>query len=332
MKLNHDIYEEAMANVELPEETGMRLLHESSHRKMQRRQKQKLRAAAAAAAIVTKNISFNGICYARTGQNAIEMFVSLFQQANMEEISTLAQETRESGESFTHENLKFTLERYWYDKENTQAFFTIRTESLNGLPLDVEDIKETYVILPTAEFASCSNANSELSADKTSLLEYYTTQNAYDNLGTSVNEMQIRIRKYQQDIGFFTLAPTGQAKTRYADFGRLKAKNTWAKITGAGLTFSLDYAVTKDKKPFEILDIVMKDGVIYRSDNSNHLPYTAEAIEEMEKENIRLCTHDIFSNSYRDKTWTNYSVSFCDYIEVDDITAIYADGNELMLR
>ncbi len=334
MKLNHDIYEEAMANIELSEETGMRLLHEASHRKMQRGQRWNLRGVAAAAAMIAIIICFNGICYAQTGQNALSMFLSYFQQEPTEGLSALAKETRESGESFTYDNLKFTLERYWYDQEGNQAFFTIRIESLNGTPLDEETFRETYVILPDAPYGSISCADSQLSADKTSLWEYCMA-NDYNEQGEPLDKMQIAIRKYPQVIGSFTLEPTGKAKTRYADFGLLGAKGRWARINGAQLTFSLPEPYNEEHKPFDVLDVVMKDGSVYRFNNNIKLPYTAESLKQLKKENIRLCTYSIFSDCgdcRQDGKWANYCINFGDYIDVDEIAAIYADGSELILK
>ena len=154
MKLNHDIYEEAMENVKLSDERGMKLIEQAMHQRNQRGQRRKLQAAAVVAAILTVAFSLNGICYAQTGKNVLEMFTVLFGNENVEEMAELMDGARESGESVVYENLKFTLQYYWYDQENAEAIYTLRIDSLDGTPLDEEQINEKYIVLERSRFVS----------------------------------------------------------------------------------------------------------------------------------------------------------------------------------
>lgn len=60
-------------------------------------------------------------------------------------MEALAAEARESGESITDGNLRFTLEYYWYDRENAEGFYAIRIDSLDGTPLDMEAVRKVLV-------------------------------------------------------------------------------------------------------------------------------------------------------------------------------------------
>lgn len=330
MKLNHDIYEATMANVRLSEEDGMRLLEEAAHRNMQRGQRWKMRAAAIALVILTLGISLNGICYAQTGKNALEMFLTMFQDGDMNGMEALAAEAKESGESITDENLRFTLEYYWYDRENVEGFYAIRIDSLDGTPLDIEAVRKSYFVLPEAYFASALDAGSKMSEDGTSSLECYYTQNAYDEFGKSADSAKINLWKYQESIGCFQLEPTGQAKARYADFSALGLGK--ARITGAGLKLSMNCIWDKSYKPFQVLDVVMKDGTIYRSDDTEHLSYTEAEQVQQEIKNIHNCAHGYFASNEKANAWTVYTLAFADYINVDDIAAVYVDGVELPIK
>lgn len=210
MNLNHDIYVEVMENVKIMEEKGISLLEQAACQKRQRRQRRKRWAAAIVAAILTVSISLNGICYAQTGKTALEMFMSLYERGDMEEVGALAIETKMCGDFIVNENIKFTLEYYWYDQENMEAFFAIRVDSLNGTPLDAETVQEMYYILPDGGWYSSShNTGYETIGDGTSLMGYYYTAGAYDKSGNAVEKMSIRISKYQTEIGTFELEPTG---------------------------------------------------------------------------------------------------------------------------
>lgn len=345
MNLSHDIYEEAMENVKLSDEKGMRLLEEAAYQKQQRGQRWKLRASAIVAAILTVSISLNGICYAQTGKTALEMFMSLYERGDMEEVGALVRETKICGDFIVYENMKFTLVYYWYDQENVEAFFAIRVDSLNGTPLDAETVQEMYYILPGGGwYSSSNNPGYETIGDGTSLMGYYYTAGAYDKSGNPVEKMSIRISKYQTEIGTFELEPTGQARARYADFDVQGKDSMQIRITGAGLKVFLSdiwdmedktsprNILDKEHKPFRVLDVVMKDGAVYRADTTPLSNYHGEEIVVTEEEeNIHKCDWECFMGP-RDENWAVFSFSFRDYIDVDDIAGVYIDGTELTLK
>ena len=327
MKLNHDIYEEAMENVKLSDERGMKLIEQAMHQRKQRGQRRKLQAAAVVAAILTVVLSLNGICYAQTGKNVVEMFTTLFANENMEEMAELMDGARESGEFVVYENLKFTLECYWYDQENGEAIYTMRIDSLDGSPLDIEKINQDYIIMD----GSCY------------------VEGVLDQSGNPVDKINIEVCHYEDDcpaIGSFTLEPTGKMKARYVDFSFLKECSSKAKITGTGWTVKFDRKWREYEEPFDTMDIVMKDGTVYRSGfhpKPQVLPiYNAEGEvlneEELEgeprKEQLIYCGYSSYNDNFQGQEdgWSVYHASFRNYIDVDDIETVYMDGVELQLE
>lgn len=370
MKLNHEIYKEAMDSIRLSDETGLKLIDEAFHRKAQRKQKQKLQAAAAIAAILITSLGINGICYAQTGMNVIEMFTSAFNNGNSDQMEAFAEGAKESGESFTYGNLKFTLEYYWYDKEGAELFYAIRTSSLDKTPLDYEQISLDYSISPTVDIGGWRFFEPVFNEDKTSYLQYYYIDCAYDNYGKPMDTMGINVRydrvdavpEDSADIGTFKLTPTGTMKTRYADCSILNNCSEKARITGTGIRMRFNEPWTDDGEPFNLLDIVMEDGTIYRSEYSEYYsPEQAVPIYNGEGEllnpeeiaetvpeyvtdpsKIRKCPirsafrngddnmlHDASGDLHE---WTVCTVIFGDFIEVNDISAIYIDGVEIPLE
>lgn len=348
MKLNHDIYEEAMESVKLSDERGMKLIEQAMHQRKQRGQRRKLQAAAVVAAILTVVLSLNGICYAQTGKNVVEMFTTLFANENMEEMAELMDGARESGEFVVCENLKFTLECYWYDQKNGEAIYTIRIDSLDGSPLNIEKVNQEYIIMDR-RWAGGYSYDDEISKDKTSFKQYGYIEGVLDQSGNPVDKINIEVCKYEGDcpaIGGFTLEPTGQMKTRYVDFSFLKECSSKAKITGTGWSVRFDRKLMEYEEPFDTVDIVMKDGTVYRSGfhptpqvipiyNADGEVLNKEELEgEPKEEQVINCGYSSMNNNFQEKEGGRsiYHVSFRNYINVDEIEAVYMDGVELQLE
>lgn len=348
MKLNHDIYEEAMENVKLSDERGLKLIEQAMHQRQQRGQRRKLQVAAVVAAILTVALSLNGICYAQTGKNALEMFTVLFGNENVEEMAELMDGARESGESVVSDNLKFTLECYWYDQENGEAIYTMRIDSMDGSPLDIEKINQEYIIMDR-RWTGGYSYDSESNKDKTSYKQYCYVEGVLDQSGNPVDKINIEVCKYEDDcpaIGGFTLEPTGKMKARYVDFSFLKECSSKAKITGTGWTVRFDHKWLEYEEPFDTVDIVMKDGTVYRSGfhptpqvlpiyNADGEVLNEEELEgEPSEEQLIYCGYSSINDNFPGKEgiWGVCHVSFRNYINVDDIEAVYMDGVELQLE
>ena len=89
----------------------------------------------------------------------------------------------------------------------------------------------------------------------------------------------------------------------------------------------------------------MKDGTVYRSgfhptpqvipvyDVNGELLNEQELEEEPGKERVRECYHSsMMSGQQLMEEWSVFHVTFPNYINVDDIEAVYMDGVELPLE
>ena len=377
MKLNHDIYREAMGNVRISDETGQMLLREAAQKNAQDKKKWKKQLAAAAALILMVSIGANGICYAQTGKNVVEMFAGIFGNVNAQDIpdslAALAGAAKECGQSITDGNLKFTLEYYIYDKDNTEAFLAIRTDSLDGTPLDMDSILYNYSFM-----MDCSNSMTwsepSYNEGKTTAWVYYHSIEMENAQGNSPEKLDIPVEKigaYLEDgmydtetIGCFSgLEPAGQLKTRYVDCSFLEYCDTKATITGGkfSLVFNKnlqDVAFTLDA-PLHFIEIEMRNGHVYRIGNEKNfrlkgkMPIyntkgkllNAEDFTEEELEFLGNQTsasegidssgniHTVYGEGFRcDAGRSTYSAHFDDFLDVDEITAVYIDEIKMPLE
>ncbi|MEY8516821.1 DUF4179 domain-containing protein [Lachnospiraceae bacterium 29-84] len=279
MKLNHDIYKEAMENVRLTDDVGIELLHRAAQQnKLQETQRRKWKpqaAVAAIACILFISFSINSICYAQTGKNVWEMFTSFYGDSSSDELAPIVQKTEYSGKTFTYRNFEFTLEDYWYDQENASAYYAIRTSTLDHTPITMQFDWEAYAeslglhlykdSLPTPEAladtyegysfwprniygGSTSSSEPRVSEDGTSVVQYYFNNELYNKSGQPLDNLEIEIYcSYDKDdevvedtIGTFHLAPTGKMEARTIDCSSMKYGTDNCKITGAGISLYFD--------------------------------------------------------------------------------------------
>ncbi len=284
MKLNHDIYKASMENVTISDETGRKLLENAIQKNMQHKKKRRMRTTAAIAGILLVGLSMNGLCYAQTGKNVLQMFAGLFENIDSDkpfkELIAMEEGAKEFGESVIHENFRFELERYIFDKENGEVFIIMRTDSLDGTPLDMEYISKYYGLLIDGGYGGCGRQSEPaFNKDKTSAWISYFSEEEFAESENPPDEINVEIyhciygdsddTAETESIGTFTLKePTGQLKARYVDCSSLKYCDTKARITSSGfsLTFNKDiHAIiyTVDA-PFHIIEITMADGTVYR--------------------------------------------------------------------
>ncbi len=281
MLLEHNTYKEAISDIRLSEERGMEMMENTMKRKEQWSQKWKAQMVAIAAGIAVIILSVNGICFAATGMNAWDLLQSLYEN-NGEEAEMMSKMFRESGETLTDGNLQFTLERYWYDKDNGMAYFTIRTDSLDGSRLDDPDV---YVVNPRFNsFGSMTLTSSEpvMSEDGTSFTKHYSlmlaytgggeeeSPNATEGISPDAQVYTIEVKDgglnehgfpTYKKIGPFVLEPTGTMPNLQLDGSSLE-HCVKVSLTGGGMRmfFDTDFDLENDKGPFNIVEIKMKDG------------------------------------------------------------------------
>ena len=289
MKLNHDIYKEAMENVRISDETGRELLKLAAQKNALQKKRFRTQMAAAIAAILAISLGVNGICYAQTGKNVWEMFTSLYENmgvtSDSETFSAIAEGAKKSGESITCNNLKFTLEYYFYDRKNGEVYCALRTDSLDGTPLDMEQVKQRYRANVREGASGTGNGDAPIynEAQTSAMVYYHYMVNAEDIngypqklhfyivhvMGDDSQEWVTGATYKTEDLGNIVMTPTGQLKARYADCSSLEYCDAKARITSGGLVLYFNEEIWDDEAFgtdafFPFFEIIMEDGVTYR--------------------------------------------------------------------
>lgn len=287
MILEHNTYKEAVSDINLSDEAGMEMLENAIRKKERWSQKWRTQAIAAVAGIMVVALSANGICFAATGKSAWELFKATYRE-NSKEAAVIADNFQQMGDSVVSDNLSFTLEEYWYDTDNGMAYFTIRTDSLDGSPLS-ED-KELYVVEPSFNHTGSMNISQKtaVSEDKTSIWRYYHVMIAYnkdDNqdmrwapsvrAGGSEDALLVNLEVADggvnengcatyKEAGSFLLEPTPSMKMKNLNLDCSPlAECKEIKLTGGGikLYFENAYGEGHEKEhPFGMIELRMKDG------------------------------------------------------------------------
>ncbi len=366
MLLEHNTYKEAISDIRLSEERGMEMMENTMKRKEQWSQKWKAQMVAIAAGIAVIILSVNGICFAATGMNAWDLLQSLYRN-NGEEAEMMSKMFRESGETLTDGNLQFMLERYWYDKDNGMAYFTIRTDSLDGSRLDDPEV---YVVNPRFNsFGSMTLIPSEpvLSEDGTSFTKHYSLTLAYVRGGEEdspnakegisqdtqvytivLNDGGLNEHGFPtyKKIGQFILEPTGTMPNLQLDGSSLE-HCVKISLTGGGLRmfFDTDFDLENGEEPFNIVEIKMKDGttasVVQALPEGNWEPILGGR-EGVEIIGYKSDTVDMSGERYlgsfsyggggseEDHTMKCQFISkFNRFINIDDVESVSVDGVEL---
>ena len=246
MMLEHNTYREAISDVKLPDDAGMEIMESAIQRKEQRARKLRARAAAAIAGVILIAFSVDGICYAQTGMNIWELLDSAYYKAESATAASLSEGFQESGESITYGNLQFTLEYYYFDPINCEAYYSIRTDSLDGTPLNLEEFTDTELprewtfstspkrqeeFEPGGSTASEPLSPAYVNEEHTAIQMFYHDVYTYEKEGSQKDQMEVVLNvrdgeevengityyKYKKAEGSFLLNPTGQLKSLYAD-------------------------------------------------------------------------------------------------------------------
>lgn len=287
MILEHNTYKEAMSDIKLSEEVGMEMIKNAMEMKKQRSQKIRAKMAAVAAALVVVFLGANGICFAATGMSAWGLFQSLYQGTG-EDAKLIAEDFRESGETLTYGNTQYTLENYWYDKDNGLLYFTLRSETLDGKPVDVSE--DAYQIYPAANdyFApgggmTVGHGESVISDNGTVMTRYYYASRAERDEAQensilrneeiskdallcqlSVKDGGLNEHGYPsyKEIGSFVMEPTGKTKSLELDCSALESCSGIT-LNGGAMNLFFDDAFGEDydkPEPFGMIEFRMKDG------------------------------------------------------------------------
>lgn len=293
MMLEHNTYREAISDVKLPDDVGMEIMEGAIRRKEQRTQKLRARAIAAIAATFIIAFGANGICYAQTGMNIWDLLGATYHKTEEATAANLAEGFQKSGQTITYGNLQFTLEYYYFDPINCEAYYSIRTDSLDGTPLNLENIADSDISHEWT-FGSSPNrkggfepggwtSNGPISPSyvndaHTAIQMFYHDVYTYENEGSPEDTMEVFLNvrdgeevengityyKYKKAEGSFLLKPTGQLKSLYADGSSMDGCTT-IKVTTGGicLYFHNNIGYDPEEYPFHLITLKMKDGTNY---------------------------------------------------------------------
>ncbi len=370
MMLEHNTYKEAVSDVRLTEEAGMEMLDNAIKRKEQWSQRWRVKTAAVVAGIFVVVLSANGICFAATGMNAWDFFQHIYRSTS-EETEVIARNFKEAGQTLVDGNVRYMLENYWYDEDAGMAYFTIRTDSLDGKPLDDDD--DAYVAAPKFNWISGSSSvgyEPIVSKDKLSIRRLYHVSMSHPEdaekvywrpeveAGASEASLVVEIqasaggvKPTYKDVGSFILEPTELMKMKRLDVDYSVLEHcTGLDITGGGMQvlFTTKYGEETIEYPFGYLELKMKDGSsCYVVEDCDRLPegdWKLESNKDGEITGWKSETMDITGDRYigggfgggsgDDGMNVKYEFGgmFNRFIEIDDVVAVYVDGVELPIK
>lgn len=299
MMLERNTYKEAVSDVRLTDEAGMEMLDNAIKRKEQWSQRWRVKTAAVVAGIFVTILSANGICFAATGMNAWDFFQHIYRSTS-EEAEVIARNFEEVGETLVDGNVQYTLENYWYDVDAGMAYFTIRTDSLDGKPLDQDD--DAYIAYPRFNWLSGSSTvgyEPVANKDKLSARRLYHIVMAHQKdaeevywrpeveAGASENSLVVNMYANDgglnengmptyRDIGSFILEPTDAMKMKRLNLDYSMLENcTGFEVTGGGMQvlFKTEYGKKEIEYPFGYMELKMKDGSsCYVVEDADRLP------------------------------------------------------------
>lgn len=292
MMLEHNTYREAISDVKLSDDVGMEIMEGAIRRKEQRTQKLRARAIAALAATFIIAFGANGICYAQTGMNIWDLLGATYHETEDATAANLAEGFQKSGQSITYGNLQFTLEYYYFDPINCEVYYSIRTDSLDGTPLNLEDLSESnfpcdwsFETSPNRqeEFEpnGCTSSGpispSYVNDAHTAIEMYYHDVYTYEKEGSPEDTMEVFLNvrdgeevengityyKYKKMDDSFLLKPSGQLKSLLAD-GSSMDGCTKIKVTTGGICLYFNKFIDiEEDYPFHLITLKMKDGTNY---------------------------------------------------------------------
>lgn len=286
MMLERDTYREAVSDITLSDEAGMEMLENAIRRKERWSQRWRVQTMAVVAGIMVVALSANGICFAATGMNAWDLFQTIY-QGNSKEAEAISQNFQKVEDDLVYGNLRHTLEEYWYDADAGMAYFIIRTDSLDGSPLNAKDLG--YCVEPHFNHHGLMSVDSEkpvMSEDKTSARTYYHIMISYDERDgyqfkefaaaseeALVVSLEVKDGGLNEDgeqtykeLGVFVMEPTDVMKMKRLDVDCSALEDcTGINIVGGGMRLSFDKQFEKENGeedyPFGILELKMKDGI-----------------------------------------------------------------------
>lgn len=297
MTLEHNTYKEAISDVKLPDDVGVGLVESAIQRKERRTQKFRVQAVAAIAGIMIIAFGANGVCYAQTGMNIWEILGSVYHKTENTAAAAVAEGFRDCGDSIIYDNRQFTVESYNFDPINCEIYYSIRIDSLDGTPLNLDDFTDNTDLPPKYCFSSaptrstpnesygCSGgpfSTDYANEEHTSIRSIYHDVYTFENAGTSEDRIDIILSArdgedvengityyHYKKVDSISLEPTNQMGYIQAD-GSALDNCTNIKITPGGICLyfktpnDMSFRLMEPgQEPFNLITLKMKDGASY---------------------------------------------------------------------
>lgn len=312
--------------------------------------------------------------YARAGKRGCvcRFRSTMYEEDRNEKITAIAENSKISGETIEDGNRQYTLEYYWYDAEHGDAYFAIRTDSLDDTPL--QEGAGEYILNPISYGnyggIQIHESNPVFSEDKLSVTRYFYLMFSYSHEGKNTDKLGIELEVEDGGIneyggptyrrpGHFDLEPTGKMKSCYADGSGALDGCREIRITGAGMQMSLDRNLELeaemegrdpaeiDLTPFSFIDIEMKDGTVCHI--LGKLPEGDEIVWDKDTGKCagyihqgKTVTGDAYLGAviqsggfdpYGTSAWEEmFMVVFDRFIDVEEIAGVSLDGIKLPLK
>lgn len=100
------------------------------------------RLATAIVSVLVLISAGSGICYAATGEGPVRLFRALFEQSDSEAVAQIENAFAEPDTVLSFDNMEFTIERYFFDKEQGVIFGEMTLQTVDGSP--VISFEEAY--------------------------------------------------------------------------------------------------------------------------------------------------------------------------------------------
>lgn len=352
MNLDHETYTKAMADINLTDEAGEQLLLRAQKRVSAKKTgRKRLVAAAACTAVVI--VAGTGISYAATGETPLGLFIALFEDNNTSEALELSEGFTECNETVTDGNLDFTLERYWYDKENGIVYLESEISANDGSSLnDQADITESWSFILDTE--SSYIISKTVTQDNTAL-HLYEIHKIWNDENELTDEIICRVLSEENEVGSFRLENTGETASRTADLSDICTGAT-LQITGGILFVSVpDINLTDTDDPLiyaqqmvSQIDVEMSDGTVYqfafsdlaesdaagKSDSTDTADISKENRTQTDSEASYVTSQLGINATNQDDGFWQISMQgvFTNFIDVSEIAAVRINGKEVTLQ
>lgn len=279
-------------------------------------------------------------------KKAVRLIGALFRGSSTEALEQLGDVYKDTEESWVYEGIRYTLNGYWYDRENGYAMAEIGIETVDGSPfLDWGEAYETYgrmadeagVFLQT-RFSDAwyrSGAVSVVYGSDHTADCFLADSFVFGQDGQMLENFQLELVTGKgQVVGTYQMEDTGALPIAVVRCPELLGGDRM-EFSGAGFLLRLEEA-RRIGFELETLQVVLRDGTeycydVHADDRQEEADQTGEADWEKsgELEYFREGKKNFTSLGYMESLTVGlycYSGTLEDYIDVHEIASVTLNG------